>query len=81
MISLSGQLLHCYVFTVPILACFVGLHSASRATGSIFLERRFKQRHRETHTRQTHNSDYQPTHTKFLVTSALFEAPRVFPQY
>lgn len=36
MISLRGQLLHCYVFTVPILACFVGLHSASRATGSIF---------------------------------------------
>lgn len=58
MISLSGQLLHCYVFTVPILACFVGLHSALRATGSIFfLCGGSKKRDRETPNRQTHKSD------------------------
>lgn len=56
MITLSGQLLHGYVFMVPILACFVGLHSALRATGSIhFLSGGLNRADRQT---ETHKSNY-----------------------
>lgn len=71
----SGKLLHCYVFTVPILACFVGLHKRVKGDGIyIFPKWRFTQRDRKTHADRHTNQITDQTNTRSFRHLALFEA-------